>query len=189
VSPQTGGPAARRPSDPQPSDPRPSDPHPSDPQPSAEYACARVWAALTTAHALITEHLGAALQEACGLSINEFELLLRLQAGPGGQGQRLGRLNAAVRITQPSVSRAVARMETRGWLRRTSTPDDGRAVLITITAAGREKLRTAVPVHAAAIREFLLDQLTPDEHDALTRALTRVAEAGATRIAAGRRRR
>jgi DNA-binding MarR family transcriptional regulator len=158
---------------------------PATPQAGEEYACARVWAALSTAHALITEHLGAALQETCGLSINEFELLLRLDAGPDGQGQRLGSLNAAVRITQPSVSRTVTRMETHGWLRRTSSPDDGRAVLITMTAAGREKLHAAVPVHAAAIREFLLDQLAPDEQDALTRALTRVAEAGAARTAAG----
>jgi DNA-binding MarR family transcriptional regulator len=148
-----------------------------------EYACARVWAALTAAHALITGHLGIALQAACGLSINEFELLLRLEAGPGGQGQRLGSLNAAVRITQPSVSRAVARMETHGWLRRTSSPDDGRAVLIAITRAGREKLQAAVPVHAAAIREFLLDQLTADEQDALARALTRVAESGGAHAA------
>jgi DNA-binding MarR family transcriptional regulator len=156
---------------------------PATPQPGEEYACARVWAALTTAHALITEYLGAALQQTCGLSINEFELLLRLDAEPDGQGQRLGSLNGAVRITQPSVSRTVTRMETYGWLRRTSSPDDGRAVLITITAAGREKLHAAVPVHAAAIREFLLDQLTPQEQDALTRALTRVAEAGAARTA------
>jgi DNA-binding MarR family transcriptional regulator len=154
-------------------------------QPGEEYACARVWSALTAAHALITGHLGAALQETCGLSINEFELLLCLDAGPGGQGQRLGHLNAAVRITQPSVSRAVTRMETHGWLRRTSSPDDGRAVLIAITAAGREKLHAAVPVHAAAIRAFLLDHLAPDEQDAVTRALTRVAQAGAARTAAG----
>lgn len=153
------------------------------PPPGGEYACARAWAALTAAHALITGHLGTVLQAACGLSINEFELLLHLDAGPAGRGLRLGHLNAAVRITQPSVSRAVARMETHGWLCRTSSPDDGRAVLISITAAGREKLHAAVPVHAAAIREFLLDQLTPGEQDMLTAILTRVADAGAAPVA------
>lgn len=148
---------------------------PATPPPGAEYACARAWAALTAAHAQITGQLAAALHGACGLSINDVELLLRLAAGPGGQGQRLSSLNAAVRITQPSVSRAVTRLENQGWLHRTSSPGDGRGVLIVLTEAGREKLHAAVPVHAGVIREFLLDQLSPGEQDILTRALTRVA--------------
>jgi DNA-binding MarR family transcriptional regulator len=143
---------------------------------TAEYACARAWAALTAAHARITERLGAALHQDCGLSINDFELLLRLDQEPGdGPGQRLGRLNAAVRLTQPSLSRAVTRLENQGWVCRSGSPGDGRGVLVSITAAGRDRLHAAVPVHAAVIREFLLDQLTPDEQDVLARTLTRVA--------------
>jgi hypothetical protein len=38
-------------------------------------------------------------------------------------------------------------------------------------------LRSAVPVHAQTIREFLLDPLTPREQDLLARALSRVADA------------
>jgi DNA-binding MarR family transcriptional regulator len=145
-------------------------------EPGGEYACARAWAALTAAHARITERLGAALHQDCGLSINDFELLLRLDQEPGdGPGQRLGSLNAAVRLSQPSLSRAVTRLENRGWLGRSGSPDDGRGVLVAITAAGRDRLRAAVPVHAAIIAEFLLDQLTPDEQDVLARTLTRVA--------------
>jgi DNA-binding MarR family transcriptional regulator len=143
-------------------------------EPTGEYACARAWAALTAAHARITERLGTALHQHCGLSINDFELLLRLDQEPG-PGQRLGRLNAAVRLSQPSLSRAVTRLENQGWVCRGGSPDDGRGVLVSITAAGRDRLRTAVPVHAAIIGEFLLDQLTPDEQDVLTRTLTRVA--------------
>lgn len=142
--------------------------------PAGEYACAKAWAALTAAHARITERLGAALHRDCGLSINDFELLLRLDQEPG-PGQRLGRLNAAVRLTQPSLSRAVTRLENQGWVGRSGSPDDGRGVLVSITAAGRDRLRTAVPVHAAIIGEFLLDQLTPEEQDVLTRTLSRVA--------------
>ena len=48
-------------------------------------------------------------------------------------------------------------------------------MLITITPAGRDVLRSAVPVHAQTIREFLLDPLTPREQDLLARALSRVA--------------
>ena len=143
---------------------------------AGEYACARAWAALTAAHARIAGQLSTALARACDLSINDFEILLRLDHAPA-QGLRLTELNAAIPLTQPSLSRAVARLGQRGWLSRAGAPDDRRGVLLTITAAGKDVLRSAVPVHAQTIREFLLDPLTPREQDLLARALSRVADA------------
>jgi DNA-binding MarR family transcriptional regulator len=138
-------------------------------------ACARAWAKLSAAHARIAEQLTIALARHCSLSINDFEILLRLEPAPPA-GLRLGDLRSAVRLTQPSLSRAVARLEQRGWLARASVPDDGRGVLISITADGRQVLRRAVDVHAQTIREFLLDPLTPAELGLLARALGRLAE-------------
>jgi|ERR1022692_56796 DNA-binding MarR family transcriptional regulator len=143
--------------------------------PGDEYSCARAWAALTAAHGRIAERLSTALGQACDLSINDFEILLRLDQVPA-PGMRLGGLNRAVRLTQPSLSRAVIRLEGRGYLTRAGTADDRRGVLIAVTAAGRNVLRRAAPVHAQTIREFLLDPLTPAEQDLLGRALARVAE-------------
>jgi DNA-binding MarR family transcriptional regulator len=140
-----------------------------------EYSCARAWAALTSAHARITEQLSTALGEACGLSINDFEILLRLDQVPP-PGLRLGGLSPAVRLTQPSLSRAVARLERRGWLRRTGTTEDRRGVVVTTTPAGRDVLRRAAPVHARIIREFLLEPLTEAEQGLLTRVLARITE-------------
>jgi DNA-binding MarR family transcriptional regulator len=140
-----------------------------------EYACARAWAALTAAHTRVTERLTATLAGTCGLSINEFEVLLRLdRAAPSSM--RLGDLSPAVPLTQPSVSRMIARLEQQGWLSRTGDPNDRRGVLVTITPAGRETLRRAVPVHARTIRETLLDRLTLGEQDLLAEALTRIVE-------------
>jgi DNA-binding MarR family transcriptional regulator len=149
---------------------------PATPAPDA-YACARAWAALSDAHALVTEQLGAALTESCGLSINEFDVLLRVSRA-GEPGLRQGMLNSAVRLTQPSLSRAVARLERHGWLRRAGAPGDGRGVLVSLTDTGREVLGHAAAVHARTIRTLLLDHLTPGEQDLLARALTRVTESG-----------
>jgi DNA-binding MarR family transcriptional regulator len=143
--------------------------------PQDEHACAQAWAALTAAHALVTEQLSAALTRTCGLSINEFQILLRADRA-ADPGIRLGELCSAVRLTQPSLSRAVARLERHGWLHRAGAPGDGRGVLITLTAAGREVLARGSAVHTQTISELLLDRLTPDEQDLLARALTRVAE-------------
>jgi len=54
--------------------------------------------------------------------------------------------------------------------------DDGRGVLVGITAEGSGVLRQAAGVHAQTIREFLLDPLTPVELDLLDRALRRITE-------------
>jgi DNA-binding MarR family transcriptional regulator len=149
----------------------------SQPERPDQYACATAWAALSAAHALVTEQLSAALTESCGLSINEFELLLQVSRA-AEPGLRQGLLGTAVRLTQPSLSRAVARLERHGWLRRSGAPGDGRGVLVAITPAGREVFGRAADIHAQTIRTLLLDQLNPDEQELLARALTRVAESG-----------
>lgn len=144
------------------------------PPPDGDYACAQAWTALTAAHALVTDQLTAALASTCGLSIHEFEVLLRVQHGADG-GLRLGALSKMIRLSQPSLSRAVARLEGQGWLRRTGAPGDGRGVLVSLTEAGRDVLARGAAAHAGTIRSLLLDRLTPDEQELLARALTRVA--------------
>jgi DNA-binding MarR family transcriptional regulator len=140
----------------------------------AEYACAQAWTALSAAHSLVTEHLTAALNQACGLSIHEFEVLLRVAHAADG-GLRLVALSKMVCLTQPSLSRTVARLERQGWLLRAGAPGDGRGVLVSITGAGREAAARGVAAHAGTIRSLLLDRLTRDEQELLARALTRVA--------------
>jgi DNA-binding MarR family transcriptional regulator len=139
------------------------------------YACARAWTALSAAHARVAERLTGALSRRCGLSINDFEVLLRLEQVPP-PGLRLGDLSPAVRLTQPSLSRMIARLEQHGWLARTGDPNDGRGVLVALTPTGQEVLHAAVPVHAQTIRETLLDRLRPDEQDLLSAALSRITE-------------
>jgi DNA-binding MarR family transcriptional regulator len=141
----------------------------------SEYECARAWSALTAAHARTAGRLSVALARECGLTINDFEILLRLDRAPG-PGLRLGELNAVVPLTQPALSRAVSRLADRACLSRSGAPSDRRGVLIAITAAGRDLLSAAIPVHARTIHEVLLDKLTPAEQDLLARTLSRVAD-------------
>lgn len=148
---------------------------PAVPARDGGYAVARVWAALTAAHAVVTERLGLALMDACGLSINDFEVLLCLDRVPP-PGLRLGDLDRTVRLSQPALSRMTARLEHRGLLRRAGDPTDRRGVVVTITAAGRRMLRRAVPVHTRTLHEALLDRLTPEEHDHLAGVLDRIVE-------------
>jgi DNA-binding MarR family transcriptional regulator len=139
-----------------------------------EYACARAWVALTAAHARVSGLLASALALGCGLTINEFEILLRLDQARDS-GVRLTELLSAVPLTQPALSRAVARLAGRGLLARGGAPGDGRGVIIRLTAAGAESLRAAIPVHAQVIGEALLAKVSPGEQDLLAEVLGRIA--------------
>ena len=75
----------------------------------SEHACARAWAALTAAHARVAASSPPRCQQQCGLTITDFEILLRLDAGHGA-GLRIGDLTGAIRLSQPALSRAVARL-------------------------------------------------------------------------------
>jgi DNA-binding MarR family transcriptional regulator len=144
------------------------DTHPHDPD-----ACARAWSALRAAHATVTDRLTAALAS-CHLSINEFEVLLRLdRADP--PGLRIADLQPAVPLTQPALSRLISRLAAQHRVTRAGDPRDGRGVRVALTPAGREALARAVPVHARTIEEALLTHLAPAERDALAEVLARIA--------------
>jgi DNA-binding MarR family transcriptional regulator len=138
-----------------------------------EYSCAQAWAALSAAHGRIARQLADALAHRCGLSSNEFEILLRLHRAAGGR-LRLGELNESVPLTQPALSRAVTRLAGRGLVARAGAPGDGRGVLIILAPAGADALDLAIPVHAQAIRAALLDRLSQAEQDMLAGLLSRV---------------
>jgi DNA-binding MarR family transcriptional regulator len=144
---------------------------------AAEYECARAWSALTAAHTRVSGRLSDALGRGFGLTINDFEILLRVDHAPD-EGIRLGELSSAAPLTQPALSRAVARLAQRGAVARSEVPLDRRGVLIAMTPAGRDLLRQAIPVHARVVRDVLLDRLSPDEQELLAQVLSRVAEGG-----------
>jgi DNA-binding MarR family transcriptional regulator len=139
-----------------------------------EYACAHAWVALTAAHAQVSGLLASALAGQRGLTINEFEILLRLDRAREG-GVRPSDLLSAVPLTQPALSRAIGRLAGRGLLVRAGAPGDGRGVVILLTVAGRESLRASIPVHAQVIRAALLDKVSAAEQDILAEVLGRIA--------------
>ncbi len=68
------------------------------------------------------------------VSRTEVGVLRVLHAGP----RRITELAAEERVTQPAITLLVNRLAERGWLQRIPDPTDGRAVLVSLTAAGEE---------------------------------------------------
>jgi DNA-binding MarR family transcriptional regulator len=71
-----------------------------------------------------------------GLTRSEGSLLVTLRGGP----QRITALAELEGLAQPTVTVLVKRMEERGWVVRQHPADDGRVVLVSLTAAGHDAL-------------------------------------------------
>jgi len=60
----------------------------------------------------------------------------------------------------PRLSQVVARLEQRGWMRRTPDQADGRYTLAILTDQGRAKVTEAAPGHVEEVRRLVFDPLT-----------------------------
>ena len=69
-------------------------------------------------------------------------------------------------ISQPSVSRMVDRLATRGLVERRAAPDDGRGVVVALTEEGARLQREIGRHHVRSIRRYVGGAL--DEHELRT---------------------
>jgi DNA-binding MarR family transcriptional regulator len=114
----------------------------------------------------------AAVSEALDLSFSRARALTRLVAGPLTMRELAGRLGT----DPPYTTVVVDDLERRGLVRRSTSPDDRRVKIVTLTEAG---------ARAAAVAEEILSEPPPalaalDAGDLaeLTRILNRLAADG-----------
>jgi DNA-binding MarR family transcriptional regulator len=147
----------------------------SDAEHHAISECALAWQTLRLAHDRVAQRLGAELSGSCGLAINEFDVLLYLRSHAHEQ-VRIGALLKAVPLSQPALSRLVARLEARGLLARSEAKGDARAVVVCLTDTGTALIDRALSVHARVVHETLIDKCSETERMALLRTLSQIAQ-------------
>ncbi|TFC71477.1 MarR family transcriptional regulator [Cryobacterium sp. TMS1-20-1] len=96
------------------------------------------------------------------ISLNEYDVMFNLSRQPERR-IRLRDLNQHVLLTQPSVSRLVDRLVSRGYLHKLSDPSDGRGAIIELTEAGLALFRRVAVMHMGAITERIGESLTQAE--------------------------
>lgn len=124
---------------------------------------------------LLTDRLDDELRQAHGISLTEYEILVRLSERDGAQ-MRMAHLADAVAHSRSRVTHTVSRMEKHGWVARSQTPEDGRGVVATMTPAGRALLEEAAPTHVTGVREHLVDLTSDRDLEALGRVMDAVAD-------------
>ena len=125
------------------------------------------WRAYLDGTKMLFQALDRQLGAEAELSLTDYELLVRLAEAPDGT-LRMRELADATLATRSGVTRAVTRAERAGWVRRVECEDDRRGMNAELTDAGRAKLESAAPGHVNAVRENLLDLLTPEQLGQLT---------------------
>jgi DNA-binding MarR family transcriptional regulator len=90
-----------------------------------------------------------------GLDVPSFDVLAALRrAGPPYQLTPTALMRTAL-VTSGAITQRLDRLEERGWITRTRSDADGRAVVVTLTPAGRRALDTALPDHLATEGKLL----------------------------------
>ena len=97
-----------------------------------------------------------------------------MQLTENGGLLRLRDLVNLVLLSQPGLSRKVARLEEEGLVERLPDPNDGRGVLVRMTRSGRAALRSAAIVHIAGIEREFTSKLTDEEAETLARVFSRL---------------
>jgi DNA-binding MarR family transcriptional regulator len=93
-----------------------------------------------------------------GLSIVEFEVLVRLARSPLGL-LRMSDLAAQTSLTTSGVTRVVDRLVDRGLVARQACATDRRTTYAVVTDAGRDLLAAALPGHLELIDTWLVAPL------------------------------
>jgi DNA-binding MarR family transcriptional regulator len=105
-----------------------------------------------------------------GMSRSEASLLSRLEGGP----QQITALAEHEGLAQPTITRLVEHLETRGLVRRARAPEDRRVVRASLTEDGRLALQELRARFRPLLRESL-EALTREEVAALEGAIDAMA--------------
>jgi len=123
------------------------------------------WESLFRAQVTVMRALAAEFPSEI-ISLNEYDVLFNITRAPQRR-LRLKDLNRTVLITQPSVSRLVDRLATRGLVTKTHDPADGRGTIVAITHEGFELFRRVAFSHVDAITRHVGSALDEQELAAL----------------------
>jgi DNA-binding MarR family transcriptional regulator len=134
----------------------------------AEVPRMRAVTSLMRVHQLVLGQLDDLLRP-LGLTFARYEVLVLLTFSRRGS-LPLGKIGERLQVHATSVTPLVKRLEAAQLLERSPHPEDGRAVLASITPKGRAVMQQATDAIVAA--QFGLGSLSEHECDQLTKLLT-----------------
>lgn len=122
----------------------------------------RTWAATATVLEWLPRALDAQLQRDADLTHFEYGILYALDDAPDDT-LRMSTLASYSNSSLSRLSRAVARLEAKGWVQRRVDSGDGRYTLAALTDLGRDQVALAAPGHVETVNRLVFDALTTSQ--------------------------
>jgi DNA-binding MarR family transcriptional regulator len=143
---------------------------------SEQSSAVRAFVALVRSHAAVTRRLSVELTNDHGLTINDYEVLLRLARAPE---RRMRRVDLAVEVllTPSGITRLLEGLERAGFVERGTCETDRRVVYAVLTDAGLTKVREASTTHVAQIDDLFAARLDGQELATIADLMSRLGEA------------
>jgi DNA-binding MarR family transcriptional regulator len=135
----------------------------------------RHWRAYLLGTTLLMERLDRDLRDRHGVSLPEYEILVRLSEAPN-RSLRMAELANSVKNSRSRITHTVKRLQEAGYVVRRACESDGRGVIAVLTPEGFAKLETAAPDHVDSVRDALIDVVTAEELDTIGDAFDRVGQ-------------
>ncbi|RFU43529.1 MarR family transcriptional regulator [Actinomadura logoneensis] len=133
----------------------------------------RDWRAFVDGSVRLTEIMDRDLKAKHGLSVSEYEILVRLSEAPERR-LRMAELAEHASQSRSRLSHTCSRLESKGLVRRDNCPNDKRGVYAFLTDAGFEALDRAARDHVETVRDYFVDVVDPADLEAIGRAFTAV---------------
>ena len=135
------------------------------------------WVSFLRAHAAITRELSVQLQREHGLTLNDYEVLLRLSRA---DERRLRRVDLAQRVllTASGITRLLDGLERSGFVCKETCATDARVSYAKLTDEGLEKLKRASITHLRGVDEQFVARYSAPELVTLAELLSRLPLAG-----------
>ncbi|MQA25732.1 MAG: MarR family transcriptional regulator [Micromonosporaceae bacterium] len=135
----------------------------------------RHWRSYIAGSLRLYERLDRELREGHGLSMPEYEILVRLSEAPDRR-IRMAELAESAHQSRSRLSHTVSRLQRAKLVSRDTCPEDRRGVFAVLTPEGMTRLREAAETHVRGVREHLVDVIDDTDFAVLGRLLQEVGD-------------
>ena len=135
----------------------------------------RAWLRLAGVMLKLSPALDSQLQRDSDLTHFDY-LCLAMLSETEGRTLRMSDLAGRTNASLSRLSHVVSKLERRGWVARTPSPESRRVTLVTLTEEGWDVLVKAAPGHVETVRELVFEGLPPEDVAALERVAGHIVE-------------
>lgn len=120
------------------------------------------WRAFVSVLNLLPTQFERDLQHAHGLSMSDYEILVRLSESPD-RSMRMSELAEYTLASRSRLTHQIDRLVNEGLVTRRACDSDRRGFWAEMTDKGWETLVRAAPDHVESVRRRLMDTITPEQ--------------------------